>query len=576
MPVVDVDPDELRTLVGTEEKADDELIDDLFALGLEFEGRVEEGRFQLEFAPDRLDRLSVEGVARSLRYQYGLARGVYVPSVGRSNWTIEVDPSVPADRPYVTGAIARNVSLTEDTLQSLIQLQEKLHETMGRTRAKGAIGLHDLTMLQGDDPTGDGGAAVTYRGIPADGGQFVPLESDEVMTPGDVLEEHPTGRTYADIVADYDSCPAIYDEIGLFSFPPIINGQRTEVTTDTRDLFIELTGTDEWTIEKMLTIVCYALDARGATIESVDVAYPDHTRRSPDLELERKRLAHERVERTLGVALDAEDVVDLLERAGLDARRDEAEDVYEVDVPPYRVDVLHPVDLVDDIGRAYGFNELEPRYPEVGTVGTRHDRSRFERIVRELLVGVGFEDLLNFHLISERANYDRLDVGPGDDVLGGGRPVTISEPYSEEYEIVRTWALPSLCLVLENNTHRAYPQRLSEIGFAATVDPDTRLQVTERRTVAGAIANHDASFEDATGALAAICRRFGLELTTTPATHPSFIDGRAASVDVGSGPIGIVGELHPRVVTEFDLEVPVAAFEFRLGGLQTAVETRDE
>ena len=576
MPVVDVDPDELRTLVGTEEKTDDELIADLFALGLEFEGRNEAGKFQLEFAPDRLDRLSVEGVARSLRYQYGLERGVYVPSVGRSNWTIEVDPSVPTARPYVTGAVARDVSLTEDTLTSLIQLQEKLHETMGRSRAKGAIGLHDLTMLQGDDPLEDGGASVTYRGISGDGGQFVPLESSEAMTPARVLEAHPTGQAYAGVVADYESFPAIYDEIGLFSFPPIINGQRTEVTTGTRDLFIELTGTDEWTIEKMLTIVCYALDARGASIESVTVEYPDRTHRSPDLERDRKHVSHARIERTLGIELTPDDVIDLLERAGLDAVREEDTDTYAVEIPPYRVDVLHPVDLVDDVGRAYGFNDLKPRYPEVGTVGTRHNRSRFERVVRELLVGLGFEDLLNFHLISERANFDRIGVEPTDDAVGGGQPVTISEPYSEEYEIVRTWALPSLCLVLENNTHRAYPQRLCDIGLVASVDRDERLKVTEHRTVAGVIATHDTSFEDAAAPLAAICRRFGLSLTTQPTTHPSFIDGRAATIDVGTGPIGIVGELHPRVVTEFDVEVPVAAFEVRLDGLQSAVESHNE
>src|SRR6056297_2823913 len=150
MPVVDVDPDELRTLTGHDEKDDEELIDDLFALGLEYEGDTEDGELQLEFAPDRLDRLSVEGIARSLRYQYGDARGVYVPSANDADWTIEVADSVPDERPYVTGAVVRDVDLDEDALDSLIQLQEKLHATMGRKRAKGAIGIHDLTMLKGE------------------------------------------------------------------------------------------------------------------------------------------------------------------------------------------------------------------------------------------------------------------------------------------------------------------------------------------------------------------------------------------------------------------------------------------
>ncbi|MFB6155513.1 MAG: phenylalanine--tRNA ligase subunit beta, partial [Haloferacaceae archaeon] len=177
MPVVDVDPDELRDLTGHEEKDDEALKSDLFALGLEFEGETEDGEFQLEFAPDRLDRLSVEGVARSLRYQYGDDRGVYVPKTNDPDWTFHVDESVPDERPYVTGAVVRGVDLDDDALDSLIQLQEKLHATMGRKRAKGAIGIHDLTMVKGEVLTeeGAGSNSITYRGVDPEGVSFVPL-----------------------------------------------------------------------------------------------------------------------------------------------------------------------------------------------------------------------------------------------------------------------------------------------------------------------------------------------------------------------------------------------------------------
>ena len=182
MPVVDVNPDELRRFTGRE-KSDDELLDDLFELGLEFEGETEDGSFQLEFEADRLDRLSVEGVARSLRYQYGDDRGVYVPRTNDPDWTIEVDSSVPDERPYVTGAVIRGLDLTEEGLDSLIQLQEKLHATMGRGRAKGAIGIHDLTMLKGQARMEGGENSVIYRGIDPDGDTFVPLDSDAELTP---------------------------------------------------------------------------------------------------------------------------------------------------------------------------------------------------------------------------------------------------------------------------------------------------------------------------------------------------------------------------------------------------------
>ncbi|MFB6178273.1 MAG: phenylalanine--tRNA ligase subunit beta [Halorientalis sp.] len=570
MPTVEVDPEELRHLTGHDEKDDEELKADLFGLGLEFEGETDDGEFELEFAPDRLDRLSVEGVARSLRYQYGDDRGVYVPSTNSAEWSIRVE-DVPEERPYVTGAIVRGLDMSDEALESLIQVQEKLHATMGRQRAKGAIGVHDLTMLKGETLDGDDRSkSVTYRGIDPDGDTFVPLDGDAEMTPADVLADHPIGEKYADLVADYETYPAIYDEIGLFSFPPVVNGRRTEVSVDSRDLFIEMTGTDQWTIDKMLNIVCYALEARGGKVEDVRVVYEDRDVVRPDFETKTKTVTHDDIETMLGIDLSTEDVVDLVERAGMNATTDESDDgvAYEVEIPPYRTDVLHPVDLIDDVGRAYGFNELEPRYPDVSTVGGRHERSRLERAARDTLVGLGFEDLLNFYLIDEEQNYERMNVPQGSDVVGGGEAVTIEQPYSEDFTMVRSWALPSIMMVLENNTHRAYPQDLAEIGLAIEVDEDANTKVAEHRTVAAALCHDGASYEDAKARLQAIADAFDKDLETPPTEHPTFIAGRTASVVLDGEDVGVIGEVHPEIIVEHDLELPVAAFEFRLDALE--------
>ncbi|WP_324759979.1 phenylalanine--tRNA ligase subunit beta [Haloarcula montana] len=591
MPVVDVDPDELRRLTGHDEKDDEELRSDLFDLGLEFEGLTEDDEFQLEFAPDRLDRLSVEGVARSLRYHYGDDRGVYVPSTNSAEWTIEVEDQ-PAERPYVTGAVVRGLDMGEDALESLIQVQEKLHATMGRKRAKGAIGVHDLTMLKGAPATEGTGKSITYTSVDPDEDTFVPLDADREMTPNEVVADHETGQTYGDLVADFDRVPAIYDSIGLFSFPPVINGQRTEVSENSRDLFIEMTGTDQWTIDHMLNIVCYALEARGGTVERVAVEYGEdapgeyagRTLDRPDFSTRTKTVSHERIESILGVSLDEREVIDYAERAGLDAEETRGDDLaYDVEIPPYRVDVLHPLDVIDDIGRALGFNSLEPTYPDVSTVGGRHDRSRLEDAARDALVGLGFEDLLNFHMTNEAENFERMGLSvprtderasgdnreqPDDDCLGAADPVTIQEPYSEDYTILRTWALPSLLMVLENNTHRRYPQDLAEIGLAAHVDDDVNTGAAERRTVAGVLARTDASYEDAKARLQTLAESFDAELETPPTSHPSFISGRAAEVVLDGGSVGVLGEIHPKVLVEHDLELPVAAFEFRLDGLE--------
>jgi phenylalanyl-tRNA synthetase beta chain len=237
------------------------------------------------------------------------------------------------------------------------------------------------------------------------------------------------------------------------------------------------------------------------------------------------------------------------------------------------VDVLNPVDIVDDVGRAYGFNELAPRYPDVSTVGGRHETSRLEGAARDALVGLGFEDMLDFHMTSERDCLDRMGLDTPDErdseaPVGQQPPVTIAEPYSEDYTIVRTWALPSLLTVLENNTHRAYPQDLAEIGLAAHVDEREETKAAERRTVAAVLARTDAGYEDAKARLQALAGAFGKHLTTPATTHPSFIEGRTAAVELDGERVGVVGEVHPRVLVEHDLELPVAAFEFDLAALE--------
>jgi len=576
MPTVDIDTDELRELTGYTDKSDEQFKSDLFGLGLEFEGETDDGELQFEFEPDRLDRLSVEGVARSLRYQYGDDRGVAIPSTNDPDWTIRVK-DVPPERPYVTGAVVRGVDFDAASLESLIQLQEKLHATMGRKRAKGAIGVHDLTMLKGEAHAAASGKSIRYTGVDPEGVTFVPLESDGELTPAEVIDDHHIGREYGHLVADLERVPAIYDSIGLFSFPPVVNGRRTEVTVDSRDLFVEMTGTDQWTIDHMLNIVCYALSARGATIEEVHIEYetpPEEYAAElvrPDFSTKTKTVAHDRIERTLGIDLPEADVLDLLERSGLEgeATTEGGEAVYEVTVPPYRVDVLHSVDVIDDIGRAYGFNELDPRYPEVGTVGGRHERSRLERAVRSTLVGLGFQDLLNFHMTDRERVYDRLCLSPRDDALGAVDPVEITNPYSQDYTILRSWLLPSIVGVLENNTHRSYPQDLAEVGWVAHRDDDENTRVAESRHVAAVLARHQVSYEDGKARLQALADGFGAELETPPTSHPSFIPGRVADVVLDGEAVGVIGELHPEVLVEHDLELPVVAFEFDIEGLRS-------
>jgi phenylalanyl-tRNA synthetase beta chain len=157
-----------------------------------------------------------------------------------------------------------------------------------------------------------------------------------------------------------------------------------------------------------------------------------------------------------------------------------------------------------------------------------------------------------------------MKLKDGIEAYGSHDPVEILEPHSAEYTIIRTWVLPSLLMVLENNTHRAYPQNLIEIGFTAKVDSTRDTRVGENYAIAATITHSQASYEESKSKLQVLCQRFNKRLETLPISHPTFIEGRTASIVIDGEPKGILGEIHPEVLNLHGIELPVSAFELPL------------
>ncbi len=540
---------ELCAMVGREIDSR-RLQGDLFDLGLETEEQNGDD-ITLDVTADRPDLLSVEGIARLLRYHYGLETKVRVPEVQKSEFTCVVDPSMRGIRPYITCAIVKDIRVTDGLIKSLMQVQEKLHGTFGRNRRKGAIGIHDLDKLSG--------TSITYRAVKPEGDTFVPLGKTERMTLGGALREHEKGRQYGHIVDGKGALPAIYDAAGIFSFPPIINSARTEVTTSTRNLLVELTGEDRGTIERMLNILLYMLSDRGGKVHSLRVRSGSATEIEPSLKTEKLGITPEYVNSVLGTEFTAAQIRSLLAKSGFGGGQGGKS--ITVTVPPYRADVLHAKDVVDDIGRAYGFNNLTPSYPATPTIGELTRTTKLTGAVRDVLVGEGFQDLLNFMLTDKDSNYGRMGIG--DD----GTAVEIENPYSEQYTIVRTWLLPSLMQVLSNNRTRQYPQNLSEVGQAMLLDGKIDLGCATAWKAAAAMCGMDAQYNTMKSELQNLARAFGAELETVPLKHPSFITGRCASVLINGKAAGFIGEISPKVLRSWGIEMPVAAFEIGVDAL---------
>jgi phenylalanyl-tRNA synthetase beta chain len=146
--------------------------------------------------------------------------------------------------------------------------------------------------------------------------------------------------------------------------------------------------------------------------------------------------------------------------------------------------------------------------------------------------------------------------------------VRIPNPYSEDYNVVRSWLLPSLVSVLANNTHREYPQNLAEVGFCAVQDEDENTGVREETHVAGVVCGSDAGYEEAKSRLTSLVEDFDATVETPSTEHSSFIDGRAASIVIDGDDVGVIGELHPEILAEREILQPAAAFEFEIDALR--------
>ena len=338
----------LERLTRTDKKT---ILDKVAFIGSDVE-RIEEDHADVEFFPDRPDLFSPEGVARAMRGYLGIETGLSVYPVKPSGISFTVDPALVNIRPVLGAAVIRGVSFDDESIQSIMSLQESLHWAVGRGRSKVAIGIHDLDTVK---------PPFRYIASPRSR-KFIPLDYKESMTMDEILEKHPKGRDYAKIVKDFPLFPLIVDKDDhVLSFPPIINGERTRVTLDTKNILLDTTGTDKRAVGVAVNIICTAMAEAGATIESVEIGGVQ----TPTLAPAERTVSVNECSRLLGIELTASSMAELLRKMRFGAEPAGA-DKLKVQVPCYRADIMHDWDLFEDVAIAYGYNNLQQQVREGG------------------------------------------------------------------------------------------------------------------------------------------------------------------------------------------------------------------
>ncbi len=423
-----------------------------------------------------------------------------------------------------------------------------MDQTYGRKRKKASIGLYQADLVK---------SPLHYTVSKPEAASFVPLGSDNKMSLKEILEKHPKGLEYGPIISSFKEWPLLVDgEDKILSLPPVINSNDTgRVTTGTRNILVEVTGTNLETVHNTLKIVVTSIAERGGRIHTCDQFYPyppaKHTR-TPDLSPSTSEVFVSYTNKVLGTSLTPNEADRLLKRAGYGVA-EKGRDRLRVEVPCYRLDIMHQIDIVEDIAIAMDLNKLKPDWPRVWTPGGLATETEKLDTAAEVMVGLGYQELLTYSLTSPQLLSDKMR-------LPLPALVALKNPKMSTLTVVRNWLLPSLMAFLSNNTHIDYPQRVFEIGPCAVLSDGNGGAETVQQLAATTI-HTSAGYTEIRGCLDALLNNLGIDFTLEPEYHPSFLEGRSASILFGGTPAGIIGEVHPEVMKSWGLSLPVAAFE---------------
>ena len=534
MPIITLQYDDMEKLTRADK---DTIINRVPMIGADIE-RVEEESIDIEFFPDRPDLYSVEGVARAMRGFLDIEKGLCEYEVTPSDVEITLDEEIADIRPVLGCAVVRGVSFDENSIKSLMDLQEDLHWGLGRDRKKVSIGVHDMANIK-----------APFRYVAADPDfEFIPLDFTEPMSMRDMLEKHPKGVGFAHLVEGFDKYPLILDaNDNVLSFPPIINGNLTRVEESTTELFIDVTGLAD-AVYTALNIVVTSLAERGGKVESVKIMMPDgSTKITPDLTPRVHKITRSEVDSLLGIDLSMDEIVTQLEKMRFGIRKIDGETL-EVEIASYRADILNIDDIIEDIAIGYGYDNIQPDFPKSSTVGKAHEISLARTAMREIMVGLGYSEVMPFTLTSERVHFEWMCRDKTDDVT------PVLHPISEDQNMLRTTILPNLMEILSLNQHRELPQRIFEVG-------EVVINNNNRRHLASVSIHPQANFTEVRELVDAVMRERMVNYEVVESQDAAFLEGRRADILFDGEKIGVMGEFYPEVVTNFGLGQPVVGFE---------------
>jgi len=531
--------------------------------------------YKIDIPANRYDILCLEGISTALRIYLEMQRvpEYKISSPAKTTHMIQKKATLQV-RPFVVSCILRNFEFDPERYASFIDLQDKLHQNIGRQRSLVAIGTHDLDTIEGP---------FTFDALPQKDISFIALGEEKKMNVEELFHYYKNEKPnchlkpYLHITENSPLHPVIYDKNGvILSLPPIINGEHTKLTLDTKNVYIESTGMDLTKLKIALNtlIAMYSrYCAEPFSVEECRVMTPDgKSVVYPDLSNTVFEAKVDYINRYIGINLPAERMANLLSRMQLPTVIKNPNTLI-VSAPPTRADIMHPCDIVEDVAIAYGYNNIKKTVPKCHTVGRQQPLNKLTGLLRDVVSQVGFMEVMTWVLINNDENFKFLNRE--DD----GSSVTLDNPRQEGFNVVRTTLVPGLLKTLNRNLGQVnIPIRIFEAGDVVIQDASQDVGARNCRKVAALYCANRSGLEEIHGLVDRIMLMNDLHFTKSKSskkktytvresTSPTLFPGRGADVFIDGQKIGYFGILHPKVLGAFEISLPCSVLELDVEAL---------
>lgn len=576
MPTVNIDKKDLFNTLNHNYSIE-EFGELCFNYGLELEDDTSESetistdkipkrpQLKIDIPANRYDLLCLEGIARALNIFLGHQKAPqFKLSKPKKLKILNVSKETEKIRPFISAAILRGIHFTEQRYESFISLQDKLHSNICRNRSLVSIGTHDLDTIQ--DP-------FSYEARKPEEINFIPLNQKKSMNMTELFEFYGNNKhlgKFLNLIKDSPVYPVIYDSNRVVcSLPPIINSEHSKITLNTKNVLIEITATDQTKLEIVTNIMvamfsCYSEEP--FTIEPVQVKSPHNqcSRIWPNVNENMRSVKISYINSCCGLNLSSNEISKLLERMGLSSKPSATNsELLDVFIPITRPDILHECDIMEDVAIAYGYNSLKKTFPnKIVTIGKPLPLNKLTDIIRKECSMAGWSEVMSLILSSHDENFKYL--GKTDDSFA----VTLANPKTIEYQIIRTTLIPGLLKTIRENKKHSLPMKIFEVSDVVLKNDNEETFCKNKRLWSAAYFSNTSGFEIIHGLLDRIMNMLNTDKTTSKSKNPGywiestddsiFLKGRCAKIflrlkNMSEINVGIFGILHPNVLKAFEI-----------------------